>query len=73
MNRCIVAALCWALAGSVCAQAPTRIRADVVAFDGKLLTVKTAVGKEIKLRVTDAGQVDQLLDPAAYEQLVAES
>ena len=30
-------------------------------------------GWMIKLRVTDAGQVDQLLDPAAYEQLVAES
>ena len=53
MNRCIVAALCWALAGTAVAQAPTRIRANVVAFDGKLLTVKTALGKEIKLRVTD--------------------
>lgn len=53
MNRCIVAALCCALAGTALAQAPTRIRADVVSFDGKLLRVKTAEGKEIGLQVND--------------------
>ncbi len=53
MNRYLAAALCCALAGTVLAQAPTRLRAQVVSFDGKLLRVKTAEGKQIALQVTD--------------------
>jgi hypothetical protein len=35
------------------AQAPARIRATVVSFDGKVLTVRTAAGKEIPVQVPD--------------------
>ena len=53
MNRWIVSIMLCAVAGSACAQTQSRIRANVVTFDGKLLMVKTAVGKEIQLRLNE--------------------
>jgi hypothetical protein len=41
------------LSAAAWAQTPARIRANVVSFDGKLLTVKTAAGKELKVQVAD--------------------
>lgn len=54
MNRLLTAFLCCSFAaGAALAQAPSGIRANIVAFDGKVLTVRTAVGKEIKVQLTD--------------------
>jgi hypothetical protein len=56
MNRPLITLLCCALAltsSTGFAQTASRIRANVVSFDGKVLTVKTAVGKEIKVQVTE--------------------
>jgi len=56
------------------------IGGEVVEVNGALTASPELVNSDpfgqgwmIKLRVADAGQVGQLLDPAAYEKLVAES
>ena len=56
------------------------IGGEVVEVNGELTASPELVNSDpfgqgwmIKLRVADAGQVGQLLDPAAYEKLVAES
>jgi hypothetical protein len=53
MKRLLVSVICAVFAAGAFAQNPTRIRANVVAFDGKVLTVKTALGKEIRLSLSD--------------------
>ena len=56
------------------------IGGEVIEVNGDLTASPELVNSDpfgqgwmIKLRIADAGQVGQLLDPAAYEKLVAES
>jgi len=52
MNRYLVALLCGALATGAMAQEQTRIRGNVLSFDGKQLIVKASAGKETTVLVT---------------------
>jgi hypothetical protein len=60
MNRRLPALVVAALvlfAGASWAQTAARIRADVVSFDGGTLVVRTAAGREVRVRVTDATRI----------------
>jgi hypothetical protein len=58
MNRAFLAALTLLFTVAAYAQAPTRIRANVVSFDGAgALVVKTAVGREVKVNVNDKTRI----------------
>jgi hypothetical protein len=51
----ILAAL--ALAGAVLAQAPTRVRGTISAFDGKAVSVKDAGGKSFDILLVDKTEI----------------
>ena len=53
------------LAGTVDAQAPTRVRGTISGFDGKLLSVKSRDGKNVAIELARA-KLDQL---RAYVEL----
>src|SRR5262245_66150905 len=59
MNRVRIALLCGALAvaGAVDAQTPARIRGTITAFDGKVLSVKSREGQDLKLQLVDDATV----------------
>ncbi len=53
MVRYIAALLCCAVSTSALAQEQTRLRGEVVSFDGKQLTVQSAPGKDTRVMVTE--------------------
>ena len=53
MNRFLTLLLGVAMVAAAHAQTNSRIRANVVSFANNVLVVKTAVGKEIRLQLTD--------------------
>ncbi len=53
MYRYVVAVLCWAISTSALAQEQTRIRGEVISFDGKQLTIRASTGRDTTVLVTD--------------------
>lgn len=56
-RRVILAAAVGVLSLSVAEAAPMRIRGEITAIDGKLLTVRTNAGDEVKVALADKVQV----------------
>lgn len=53
MSRLLAALLCCAVSTSALAQEQTRLRGEVVSFDGKQLTVKASTGRDTTVLVTE--------------------